>query len=248
MNCAHPVERPAPWCQHFRRVGRINIHHVDLTMAAQWETEALAWLDGSERRRREQLHTAMQKREFALCRSALRHLLCRRLGCLNEQLTFGRQPRGKPFAIVKGAAHRVAFNVSHSGQHGLVALAQGGSLGVDGEERSQRVDGEGIAAQAFAPEERDMLSRLPEDCRVFTFYRFRTLREAVGKAVGWGVAMALNPEACVLPRAICRGAAFIVVTLNSPLRTRWWIQDIGTACFAAAASCTDDQVRHFITS
>ena len=239
MNCANPVERPVPWCKHFRRVGRINLHHVDLTMVAQWEAEALAWLDGAEQKRREQLHTAMQKREFALCRSALRHLLCCRLGCLNGQLTFGRQPRGKPFAIVKGAAHPVAFNLSHSGQHGLVALAEDGSpLGVDVEERRQRVHQEGIAARMFAPEERDALSSTPEEQRLFTFYRFWTLREAVGKALGCGLALA--PEAFVLPQAIRRGAASGIVTLNSPPRTRWWVQDLGTACFAAAMSCKYD--------
>ncbi|WP_143324538.1 4'-phosphopantetheinyl transferase family protein [Candidatus Synechococcus spongiarum] len=207
-------------------------------MAAQWEAEAVAWLDGSEQRRREQLHTAMQKREFALCRSVLRHLLCCRLGCLNGQLTFGRQSQGKPFAIVKGAAHPVAFNVSHSGQHGLVALAQGGSLGVDVEERRQRVHREGIAARMFAPEERAALSRLPEEQQLFTFYRFWTLREAVGKALGCGLAWA--PAAFVLPQTIRCGAASDIVTLNSPPRTRWWVQDMGTACFAAAVSCKYD--------
>ena len=124
-----------------------------------------------------------------------------------------RQPRGKPFAIVKGAAHPVAFNVSHSGQHGLVALAQGGSLGVDVEERRQRIHREGIAARMFAPEERDVLSRLPEERRLSTFYRFWTLREAVGKALGCGLAWA--PAAFVLPRAIRCGAASGIVTLNA---------------------------------
>ena len=216
-------------------MGRINLHHVDLTMAAQWEAAALAWLDGTEQKRREQLHTTTQKREFTLCRSALRHLVCCRLGCWNGQLTFGRQPRGKPFAIVKGAAHPVAFNVSHSGQHGLVALAQGGSLGVDVEERRQRVHQEGIAARMFAPEEQDTLSSTPEERRLFTFYRFWTLREAVGKALGCG--LTAGSEAFVLPQAIRCGAASGIVTLNSPPRTRWWVRDLGTACFAAAVSC-----------
>ena len=207
-------------------------------MAVQWEAEALAWLDGTERKRRDQLHTTMQKREFALCRSALRQLLCCRLGCLNEQLTFAAQPQGKPFAIVNGTAHPVAFNVSHSGQHGLIALAEGGSLGVDVEERSQRVDREGIAAQVFAPEEQNALSRAPEDRHLFTFYRFWTMREAVSKALGCG--LAVGPEAFILPQAIRCGADSGIVTLNSPPRTRWWVQDIGTAGFAAALSCKYD--------
>lgn len=234
MNCANPVEL-APWCRHFRTVGRINIHHVDLTTAERCEAKALTWLDGIEQRRREQLHTATQRREFTLCRSALRQLLCCHLGCLNEQLTFAAQPQGKPFAIVKGTVHPVAFNLSHSGQHGLITLAEGGPLGVDVEERLQRVGMGEIAAQMFAPEEQDALSRAPEDRRLFTFYRFWTMREAVGKALGRG--LALKPEAFALPQTIRRGAASGIVTLNSPPRTRWWVQDVGTACFAAAVSC-----------
>lgn len=233
MNCANPTKVHLPWCGRFRTLGRVDIHHVDLT-AAQWEEEALAWLDGRERRRREQLGSASQRQEFTLCRSALRSLLCSRLGCLNKQLAFAAQPQGKPFAMVKGTSHPVAFNVSHTRKHGLITLAESGSLGVDVEARLQRSNMEGIAARVFAPQDQEALSRMPEHRRLFTFYRFWTMREAVGKALGCGLTLA--PETFALPETIHRGAASGIVMLSSPPRTRWWVQDIGTARFAAAVS------------
>ncbi len=39
------------------------------------------------------------RREFTLCRAVLRALLCRELGCGNEQLSFGVSDHGKPFEI-----------------------------------------------------------------------------------------------------------------------------------------------------
>lgn len=223
------------WSKHFRSVGSINVHHVDLTADQRCEAAALAWLDASERRRAEQQRTTGQRREFAFCRSALRWLLCRQLGCANDQLAFAAQPGGKPFAVVRGSAHPLGFNVSHSGRHGLVAVAESGRLGVDVEERRQRADISGMAARMFAPEERETLARAAEDRQLFLFYRFWTMREAVMKALGSG--LTLESSAFTLPLPLRCGAHSGLVMLGGPPRTRWRVFDLGTSHFAAALSC-----------
>ena len=223
------------WSKYFRSVGRTSIHHVDLSAADTCEVAALAWLDAPERRRADQQHTAGQRREFALCRSALRWLLCRQLRCTNNQLAFASRPQGKPFAMVDGNDHPLGFNVSHSGKHGLVAVAEGGQLGVDVEERRQRADITAMAARMFAAEERETLARAPVDRRLSIFYRFWTMREAVVKALGSG--LTLEPSAFTLPLALRRGADSGLVMLGGPPRTRWRVFDLGTAHFAAALSC-----------
>ena len=223
------------WSKCFRSVGRISIHHVDLSADDRREAAALTWLDAAERRRTAQQRTARQRREFALCRSALRWLLCRQLPCTNSQLAFVARPHGKPFAVVDGNVHPLGFNVSHSGQHGLVAVAEGGQLGVDVEERRQRPNISGMAARMFAPEERETLARAPADRRLSLFYRFWTMREAVVKALGSG--LTLEPSAFTLPLALRCGADSGLVMLGGPPRTRWRVFDLGTAHFAAALSC-----------
>ena len=69
------------------------------------------------------------RRRFVLCRGALRAILCGDLGCENERLTFGERRYGKPFALVDAMPAQISFNVSHSGRHGLIAVAQDGQLG-----------------------------------------------------------------------------------------------------------------------
>jgi 4'-phosphopantetheinyl transferase len=73
-----------------------------------------------------------------LCRSALRSILAAELGCRGDEVDFGEEDRGKPFALVRDSPAPISFNVSHSGRHGLIAFARRGRVGVDVEERCDR--------------------------------------------------------------------------------------------------------------
>ena len=75
------------------------------------------------------------KRRFALCRAALRRIICERLGCANDELAFGEAEHGKPYAVVMGQKASISFNVTHSGRHGLLACGGSSRLGIDVEER-----------------------------------------------------------------------------------------------------------------
>ena len=130
-----PMTGPVVW-RLFHESGDARIFHVDLAGHADREAEALVWLDDAERSRRERFLVARPRREFTLCRAALRSLLCGELQCGNGDLDFDVTEFGKPFARVGGTPAQVAFNVSHSGGHGLISLAQEGRIGVDVEERS----------------------------------------------------------------------------------------------------------------
>ena len=97
--------------------------HVDLVPSEADEREAWTWLDGEERRRARRFRHTGARRRYVLCRASLRSLLCGALNCRNQQLALGASEHGKPFATVDGLQAPIAFNVSHSGQHGLIALA-----------------------------------------------------------------------------------------------------------------------------
>ena len=102
------------WWSRFSDVAGVTVVHVDLGPDPARETEAFARLDRDERAAWEKGVPEVRRR-FALCRAALRAILCGRLDCRNEQLSFGASIHGKPFAVVRGVRSPVSFNVSHSG-------------------------------------------------------------------------------------------------------------------------------------
>ena len=147
------------WWSTFREVGDVVVLHVDLTPDAARESEAASWLSHEERERCSRFLYDGPRRRFALCRAALRAVLCETLGCCNGELAIGEQEFGKPYAALGGEMAPVSFNVSHSGDHGLIAYAPDGWLGVDVEERAPRADLDGLMESALSPAEREELAR-----------------------------------------------------------------------------------------
>ena len=78
--------------------------------------------------------------------------------CRNDELAFELSPYGKPSALVAGVRAPVSFNVSHSGHHRLIALAERGRIGVDIEERVPRHDPDGPIRTVFSRAEREELA------------------------------------------------------------------------------------------
>ena len=132
------------WWSPWREDAGSLIVHVDLRPDRDREERAVAILDEEERARWDRFLHRGARRQYALCRAALRIHLCERLGCSNRELSFGYLEHGKPFARVDGAPSSASFNVSHSGRHGLIGFAKEDGLGVDLEVRRPGRDFDGI--------------------------------------------------------------------------------------------------------
>ena len=182
---ADSVDEPC-W-QILDSVGGIEIHRVNLAPHPCHEERAWAWLDDEERRRCERFLRSGPRRRFTLCRAALREVLCSRLGCDNRELSFGFSEYGKPFALVRGERAPISFNVSHSGSHGLIAVAGRARVGIDVEERRSRDDLDDLAETVFGPEERTLIAELEGEAKLHAFYDFWTIKEALAKALGTGL-------------------------------------------------------------
>jgi len=205
--------------------------HVDLTHG---EGRAMAWLDAQEVARwRRYLHPR-PRRDFALCRAALRAMLCSRLGCRNDELAFDTLRYGKPYALVGGRPASVGFNVSHGGRHGLIALAPAGRIGVDVEERNTRRDLDGIMLMVYTPEERAELDQLNGEQKVRLFFSLWTMKEALIKALGTG--FSLNPSRFEIPPALRRGGRAGAFRFPHNPAAGWWIEKLDTNGFAAAVA------------
>lgn len=123
------------------------------------------------------------RHRFATSRIARRLLL----GAITERasagLTFVDGPQGKP--TLPGGPE---FNVSHSGDVVLIGVTDGIPIGVDVELVREKPRLDAIARRFFSKSEADYLEALDSTQRTAAFFRLWTLKEALVKAIGTGIA------------------------------------------------------------
>ena len=232
MTASSDPPASAPWWSEYRTVRHIRILHVDLTPDDDREAEAAHWLDGDEQIRMNRFKVARPRTQYALCRSALRACLCRTLGCSNSDLSFGFGEFGKPFAIVSGQQDPVSFNVTHSGQHGLIAVSERCRLGVDAEIRREDRDFDGIGEQVYGENELSALKVCAGAAKSGLFYRLWTMKEALIKAIGTG--FSLNPSGFEVPHEMLLGARAGLFRFPHMPECAWRLETLGEGRFAVA--------------
>ena len=221
------------WWQPYAACAGIDILHVDLSHNEARDRAALTWLDDTECQRWQRFRVARARRQFARCRAALRACLCERLGCRNDQLAFGAAKYGKPFAIVDGQVNEAAFNVSHSGEHGLIAFGDDGArLGVDVEVRRARDTLHPVSESVFGNRERDALDGLSGWDWYVLFFRLWTVKEALIKALGTG--FSLNPRGFEVPQSVLNGESSAQFRFPHLPDERWLVAELGEFRFAAS--------------
>ncbi len=223
------------WWSPWRQAENLLILHVDLRPSPAREERALALLDESEAKRWKKFGSKAARRRYALCRAALRVNLCDRLGCSNRELSFGYLRHGKPFAKVNGAPSGGSFNLSHSGQHGLIGFSCLDSIGVDLEVRTPRRDFDSIGSRIYGPLERRALSTAKDEEKADIFYRLWSLKEALIKALGTG--FSLSPSGFEVPQAMIDGERSRLFRFPHLPSELFWLQDLGEPRFAAASAC-----------
>lgn len=216
----------------FAEAGNVTVVHVDLAPDEAREAAALKWLDRGETLRWHRFRHPRPRRQFVLCRAALRAILCEQLGCANDDLHFIALEHGKPAALLGSEPVPESFNVSHSGDHGLLAFAPNGRLGVDVEERHRRHDPDGPIREVFTLREREELAATEGDEKLRLFFKLWTLKEAAIKALGTG--FSLDPARFEIPTSMFRCRRQAGFQFPHLPDVRWRLDDIGNADFAAA--------------
>lgn len=108
---------------------------------------------------------------------------------VNAVLAVSENPGRGPVLTVENRAEVPAASLSHSGATVLCGVARNGALGVDVERIRPRSNWEGLTAFALHPRERKRINAMPETLRWAQFFRVWTLKEALGKALGIGLAL-----------------------------------------------------------
>jgi 4'-phosphopantetheinyl transferase len=159
------------------------------------------------------------RRRYIAARSRLREILGGILGDAPEAIRFKYSIHGKPSLWGQaGASRRLCFNVSHSGDLALVAVAWDLDLGVDLEMKQPDLSMVNSVQGFLHAREKDWLSSHAEQNRLEAFYRVWTLKEAVAKATGLGLG-AKGPFVWVRPGA--DGVASVLEGVSDQNLTAW---------------------------
>jgi 4'-phosphopantetheinyl transferase len=193
--------------------------------------KARAILSVDERERADRFHFERDRRRFTNARATLRVLLGRYLGMPPCDVIFGYGEYGKP-ALGGGREGSLRFNVSHSGELALFAIARTVEVGVDIEALRDLPDAEEIATRFFSPREVQRLLSCAPAARHAAFFRCWTRKEAYLKALGSGLARPLDEfDVTFAPGE----TPSLSVPGNQRESDRWQLHDLAAADGYAAA-------------
>lgn len=149
-----------------------------------------ALLSDEERDRAARFVFDRDRHQFIVVRGWLRHLLGEYLDRPPRAIRFVVGPHGKP--MLAEGDDDLNFNVSHSGDVGVLAFCRGREIGIDVERADPRVEIDDLAESSFSTTERHSLRLLRGNARVDRFFQLWTAKEAFIKALGGGLSIPLQ--------------------------------------------------------
>lgn len=151
-----------------------------------------AFLSQAERERAAKFKFDKDRRLFVVAHAALRSILAGYLEVAPDSLQFDSGKNGKPVLAGTFASSRVHFNLSHSHEMALLAVAQGRDVGVDVEYVKREFQFDDVAKRFFTPSEAAALHGLPPQLQRQAFFKCWTSKEAFLKAKGTGLSGKLD--------------------------------------------------------
>jgi 4'-phosphopantetheinyl transferase len=176
-----------------------------------------AILSPDELTRASRFHFPEHSEKFIKARATLRLILARYLDQPPSAIKFRYPGSGKP-ELACGTLH---FNISHSANHGLLAISHH-EVGVDLEHIRPLPERDQIARAFFTPAEAAELGKLPATDRALAFYRCWTRKEALLK--GWGCGITENLKSFAV--SLEAHPPSILLECLPALRQNWTIQNI----------------------
>jgi 4'-phosphopantetheinyl transferase len=200
--------------------GEVHVWRARLSSSTAELSRRCSLLSSDEQKRADRFRFEQDRSRFILgriiARSVLSHCLQQPAGDVQLRLDH----LGKPF-IPECFEASIHFNISHSGDYVLFAIARDLRVGVDVEQIRETKDLNDIAARYFSKNEYLRLLTVPERMRTTSFYRCWTMKEAYVKAHGEGFGLATDSF----------DVAFLPGEMPRLLETRFDHVDVRRWCF-----------------
>jgi 4'-phosphopantetheinyl transferase len=202
----------------------VHIWRIDLTPTGNDIRQYRTLLSADEVQRADAFHFVRDRWRFTVARAALRQILGGYLNLPAQELRFCYGPKGKPDLANGQERSGIKFNLSHSSDIALLAVASGLSVGIDVERINIEFATEDIASRYFSTTEVQALRGVASGQRGEAFFACWTRKEAYIKALGEGLSVPLDTFAVAFTPEI--PAAILQVEGNPAEVERWSIYDI----------------------
>lgn len=179
----------------------VHVWRVRADVAAGDVTRWQAALSADEAERAAQFRLEPHRHRYLAARGVLRALLAQYMNTAPGDIEFLYAEHGKPHLaphLIPGRAAGLDFNLSHSGDVILLAMAWGRHVGVDVERTGRDVGWKQVSRRFFAPPECEALNALPAAQQREGFFNCWTRKEAYLKARGRGLSAGLSTFAVSL--------------------------------------------------
>jgi 4'-phosphopantetheinyl transferase len=167
----------------------VDIWHVGIPSELPDAEFVECHLNDNEKLRAARFRRDEDRLRFAVARASLRALLADKTGKPASALRFISGRYGKP---ALDGHPQIQFNVTHSGQHALIAVSEDRRVGVDIEVMHSTFRWRDILDFVCTPTEQQAIVSMPEDLQTQMFFRCWTAKEALVKATGLGIAKGLT--------------------------------------------------------
>lgn len=185
--------------------------------------DLLLFLSVDEAVRAGRLRLELKRRQFVITRALLKNLLAH---CLNKKATeimLCYAEHGKPYIDESLNHQAIQFNISHSGDYGLIAMTLKNEIGVDIEWVDPQIDYLALAKRFFSDTEQAALATLNNTLQLSTFYQIWTRKESFLKAMSQGASFGFDrfsvPTHTTPPRHKAR-------MLTTPMPRDWFNYDL----------------------
>lgn len=164
----------------------IHLWYASLKQPLGVRESLWAVLSEDERSRAERYRLEHLQHYAVVSRGVLRSILAQYLVCAPETLRFGYEAYGKP-VLENPVVPQLAFNVTHSHELVLFAIAGGCLLGVDTEYQRPVTQLEALIERYFSVQEQLALKNCASPALATCFLYYWTAKEAICKATGQGL-------------------------------------------------------------
>ena len=216
------------------RGDEVHIWLISLVATPEQIASSTRLLSADERQRAERFRFDCHRWRWTQARAHWRRVLGAYLACPPEAVEFALDADGKPRLAGPVRHHDLEFNLSHSGDLALFAIARGRRVGVD-VEVTPRLDVRRLSERVLTKRERAPLRKLSGLRLEHEFLRCWTRKEAWIKALGDGMSRDLQSFEVLVRDNVDRGD----VSPGRPCADAlWWLEDLtpsphAVGCLAA---------------
>lgn len=222
----------------------IHVWKVSLLLFENYYHTFLGTLSNDELIRANQFVYKKDHIQYVLARGILRDILSRYLLKEPKSIQFNYGTYGKPYLDL--TYRWLNFNVSHSGNMALYAIAKNAQIGIDIEKYHEIDSYECIAKDYFSEQEYCAIMNIPLSERLSAFFTLWTKKESILKALGYGLSYALDKFHVTLSEL---SDAVKISSINSPNQTlKLFVKSLHIdKGYSAALACDVNpyQISHF---